>query len=299
MPPPQCKIYPLDKIELAELKKQIVELFKENKIHLSDSPYGAPIFFAKKKDGKLRLCFDYCALNKNMISNSYSLPCIEELLSWLKGAQNFSRLDLRDGYFHVPIAKEDIHKTAFSCRYGTFEYLVMPFGLMNAPSTFQRLINQVFFDLLDSCVVVYLDGILVFSHTKEDNKQDLNAVFKRLQKAQLYVKESKCALYFEKVDFLGHVVSADGVSVQTSKINAVRDWPAPTSIAELQFFLGLANYYCQFVKEFAKVTAPLTDILRGKKSFRFGAEQHAAFDALKLALTSAPVLKVYDPELPV
>ena len=175
----------------------------------------------------------------------------------------------------------------------------MPFGLMNAPSTFQRVMNQVLFDLLDSCVVVYLDDILVFSRTKEDHEQDLNAVFKRLQKAQLYVKESKCALYLKKVEFLGHVVSAEGVSVQTSKINAVRDWPAPTSITELQCFLGLANYYRRFVKGFAKVAAPLTDILRGKKSFRFGAEQHAAFDALKLALTSAPVLKVYDPELPV
>ena len=126
----------MDQTELAELKKQIVELLKENKIRVSDSPYGAPILFAKKKDGRLRLCVDYCALNKNTISDSYPLPRIEELLSRLKGAQYFSRLDLRDGYFHVPIAKEDIYKTAFSCRYGTFEYLVMPFGLMNAPSTF-------------------------------------------------------------------------------------------------------------------------------------------------------------------
>ena len=175
----------------------------------------------------------------------------------------------------------------------------MLFGLMNAPSTFQRVMNQVLFDLLDSCVVVYLDYILVFSRTKEDHEWDLNAVFKRLWKAQLYVKESKCALYLKKVEFLGHVVSADGVSVQISKIDAVRDWPAPISITELQCFLGLANYYRRLVKGFAKVAAPLTDILRGKKSFRFGAEQHAAFDALKLALTSAPVLKVYDPELPV
>ena len=136
MPPPQYKIYPLDQTELAELKKQIVELLKENKIWVSDSPYGAPILFAKEKDGQLCLCVDYHALNKNTIFDSYPLPCIEELLSQLKGAQYFSHLDLRDGYFHVPIAKEDVHKTAFSCRYGIFEYLVMPFGLMNALSTF-------------------------------------------------------------------------------------------------------------------------------------------------------------------
>ena len=159
--------------------------------------------------------------------------------------------------------------------------------------------NQVLFDLLDSCIVVYLDDILVFSHTKEDRKQDLNAVLKRLQKAQLYVKESKCALCLKKAEFLGHVVSEDGVSVQTSKIDAVRNWPAPTGITELQCFLGLANYYCWFVKGFARIAAPLTDTLRGKKSFKFSAEQHAAFNALKLALISATVLKVYDPELSV
>ena len=136
MLPPRHKIYPLDQNELAKLKKQIVKLLKENKIQESDSPYGAPILFTIEKDGQLLLCVDYHVLNKNTISNSYLLPHIGELLSWLKGAQYFSHLDLRDGYFHVPIAKEDVYKTAFSCRYGTFEYLVMLFGLMNAPSTF-------------------------------------------------------------------------------------------------------------------------------------------------------------------
>ena len=136
MLPLQYKIYPLDQSELAELKKQIVELLKENKIQVSDSLYRAPILFAKKKDGQLRLCIDYCALYKNTFFHSYPLPRIEELLSWLKSAQHYSCLDLRDGYFHVPIAKGDVYKMVFSCRYGTFEYFVMLFGLMNAPSTF-------------------------------------------------------------------------------------------------------------------------------------------------------------------
>ena len=136
MPPPQCKIYPLDQTELAEFKKQIVELLKENKILVSDYLYGAPILFAKRKDRQLCLCIDYCVLNKNTIYDSYPPPHIEELLSQLKGAQHFSHLDLRDGYFHVPIAKEDTYKMVFSCRYGTFEYLAMPFGLINAPNIF-------------------------------------------------------------------------------------------------------------------------------------------------------------------
>ena len=136
MLPPQHKIYPLDQTELAELKKQIVEILKEKKIRVSNSPYGAPILFSKKKDGQLHLCIDYCALSKNTISDSYPLPRIKELLSQLKGAQYFLCLDLGNGYFHILIAKEDVYKMAFSCRYGTFEYLVIPFGLMNAPITF-------------------------------------------------------------------------------------------------------------------------------------------------------------------
>ena len=137
MPPPQHKICPLDQTELVEIKKKIVELLKENKIQVSDSLYGVyPILFVKKKDGQLHLYVDYCVLNKNTISDPYPLPHIKELLSRLKGAQYFSHLDLSDGYFHLPIAKEDEHKTAFSCRYGTFEYPVIPFGLMNAPSIF-------------------------------------------------------------------------------------------------------------------------------------------------------------------
>ena len=170
----------MDQTELAKLKKQIVELLKENKIRVSDSPYGAPIFFAKKKNGRLGLCVNYRALNKNTISESYFLLHIEELLSRLKSTQYFSRLDFRDGYFHVPIAKEDVYKTVFSCSYSTFKYFVTPFGLMNAPSTFYRVMNQVLSNLLDSCVVVYLDDILVFSRTKEDHERDLNAVFKGL-----------------------------------------------------------------------------------------------------------------------
>ena len=153
---------------------------------------------------------------------------------------------------------------AFSCRYGTFEYFVMPFGLMNAPSIFNRVMNQVLFDFLDSCIVVYLDNILMFIHTKDDHMYDLNAVFKRFQKAQLYVKESKCALHQKKVEFLGHVVSEDGVSVHTNKIDAVRDWPAPTSITELQCLLGLENYYYCLFKGLVEFQHPLLIYFKAK-----------------------------------
>ena len=200
-------------------------MLSKNQIRPSDSPYGAPILFAKKKDGRLRLCVDYRALNKNTIVDSYPLPRIDELLSRLQGAKYFSRLDLRDGYFHVPIADQDVHKTAFSCRYGTYEYLVMPFGLMNAPSTFQRIMNQVFFDMLDKNVIVYLDDILIFTKTEQEHRQVLAEVFRHLAHYSLYVKEKKCALFLSQVEFLGHIVTAEGISVQSGKIDAVKDWP--------------------------------------------------------------------------
>ena len=299
-PPPHRKIYPLDQEELAELKKQIVDMLSKNQIRPSDSPYGAPILFAKKKDGRLRLCVDYRALNKNTIVDSYPLPHIDELLSRLQGAKYFSRLDLRDGYFHVPIAEQDVHKTAFSCRYGTYEYLVMPFGLMNAPGTFQRIMNQVFFDMLDKNVIVYLDDILIFTKTEAEHKSILNEVFRRLAHYSLFVKESKCALFLHQVEFLGHVVTSEGISVQPGKIDAVRNWPQPKTVTELQQFLGLCNYYWRFILGYATVAAPLTNLLKGKpSSLQFSSIEIKAFQDLKDRLTTAPVLKVYDPALPI
>ena len=179
------------------------------------------------------MCIDYHALNKNTITDSYPLPRIDEMLTRLKGARYFSRLDLRDGYHQLPMALQDVPKTAFSCRYGTFEYLVMPMGLTNAPSTFQRVMNHVFFDLLDDCVIVYLDDILIFSRTKEEHLTALNKVFSRLAQFKLVLKESKCSLFLKSVAFLGYVVSSEGISVQKGKIAAVQDWPQPKNLTEL------------------------------------------------------------------
>jgi hypothetical protein len=152
------------------------------------------------------------------------------LLQRLDGSCIFSKLDLRDGYHQVPIKEADVHKSAFSCRYGTFEFLVMPFGLSSAPATFQRMMNEVFFDLLDAGVVCYLDDLLIYSRSVAEHKALLHKVFALLAKHKLYIKEKKCHLFLEKVNFLGHVVSADGVAVEGGKIDAVRDWPVPESV---------------------------------------------------------------------
>ena len=176
----------------------------------------------------------------------------------------------------------------------------MPFGLMNAPSTFQRIMNQVFFDMLDRNVIVYLDDILIFTKTEQEHREVLAEVFKRMAHYSLFVKETKCALFLSQVEFLGHIVTAEGISVQPGKVDAVRDWPQPKTVTELQQFLGLCNYYRRFIVGYAKVAAPLTDLLRGKSpSIQFGQAQLTAFQDLKARLLSAPVLKVYDPELPI
>ena len=178
--------------------------------------------------------------------------------------------------------------------------MVMPFGLMNAPGTLQWIMNQVFFDILDKNVIVYLDDILIFTKTEEEHRQILAEVFRRLAHYSLYVKEKKCALFLRQVEFLGHIVTAEGIRVQSGKIDAVKEWPQPRTVTELQQFLGLCNYYRQFIKGYATVAAPLTDLLRGKpSSIEFNTAQVEAFQDLKSRLIQAPVLKVYDPDLPI
>lgn len=230
---PKRRLYPLDSVELSELKKQIQELLETNRIEPSNGPYGAPILFAKKKDGRLRMCIEYHLLNAQTRNDCFPLPRIDELLSRLDGAHVFSKLDLRDGYHQIPMAESDKEKTAFTCRYGTYQFTVMPFGLMTAPSTFQRMMNQIFFDLLDKGVVIYLDDVLIYSRDLASHRKLLDEVFTLLQKHKLYLKDSKCHLYLERVNFLGHVVDASGVSVESGKIDCVRDWPVPVNVNQV------------------------------------------------------------------
>ncbi len=176
------------------------------------------------------MCIDYRLLNQQTISDSFPLPRIDELLQRLDGSTIFSKLDLRDGYHQVPVADADVQKTAFSCRYGTFEFLVMPFGLSTAPATFQRMMNSVFVELLDAGVVCYLDDLLLYSKTVEEQKKLIDRVFVILQKNKLFLKDSKFHLFLERVNFLGHVVSSDGVAFESGKVQAVQDWPVPKTV---------------------------------------------------------------------
>ena len=201
------------------------------------------------------------------MKNKYPLPRIDDLFDQLTGAVVFSKIDLRTGYHQLKIKQEDVPKTAFRTRYGHYEFLVLPFGLINAPAYFMDLMNQVFHAFLDKFVVVFIDDILVYSKSKEEHVNHLRTVLQTLADHQLYAKLKKCDFWMEKVHFLGHVMSAEGVSVDPIKIAAVVDWPKPTNLTEVRSFLGMAEYYRRFVKDFSKIAAPLTQLLRKDHKF--------------------------------
>ncbi|CAI7900352.1 unnamed protein product [Closterium sp. NIES-54] len=278
------------------MKKQIEYLLDRKLIRPSTSPYGAPVLFTPKPDGSLRMCIDYRALNKQTVKNKYPIPRIDDLLDQLRGATVFSKLDLRSGYWQIKMADNSIHKTAFRIRYGSYEYLVMPFGLYNAPTTFQAEMNHILRALLDECVVVYLDDILIYSKNMKEHVENLRKVFEILRQNKFYVKLSKSDFALKKVQFLGHMVSAEGVHVDPRKIEAVKKWKVPENIKELQQFLGFTNYYNRFVPQYAKIAAPLTDLLKKDTPFKWDTPHQQATEQLQTALTTTPVLILPDPE---
>ena len=301
MPPPFKGIFRLSQLELHELKQQLDQLLRDGKIKPSTSPYDASVLFAKKKNGKLRMCIDYRAFNSQTIQNRYALPRIDELFDRLHGAKIFSKLDLTSGYYQIAVKPKDRHKTAFRTRYDHYEFNVMPFGLTNASAIFQTLINNIFRDLLDVCVIVYLDDILVYSKNKEEHEQHLRQVLQRLKDNQLYARLSKCTFFTNSIEYLGHIVDGDGLRPNPQLIQALMDFPQPRTLKELQSFLGLANYYRKFIANFSKIALPLTDATRNNmqgnlRPIEWTESMQTAFDALKEALTSVSCLALSDPD---
>ncbi|GJP35285.1 hypothetical protein CLOM_g19792 [Closterium sp. NIES-68] len=261
----------LSQPELEELQQQLDYLLTKGFIRPSTSPYAAPILFTPKKDGGFRMCIDYCALN---------------------------RITIKSRYHQIRVAADDCHKTAFRTRYGSYEYLVMPFGLTNAPSTFQMTMNGVFRELLDKCVIIYLDDILIYSRSREQHFTDLDAVFTLLHKNRLITKGSKFDFLKQELEFLGHVVSTEGVKIDPKKTKTIQEWKPPTNLKELQSFMGFVNYVRRFIPNMAELSAPLTYRLKDHDCFWWGEKQQAAFDQLKIALMSPPVLRISDPDRP-
>ena len=280
--------------EEQECVAQVTALVEHGHAQPSYSPYGSPVLFVRKKDGTLRMCVDYRALNNQTVKDKFPIPRIDAMLDSLQGATVFSKLDLSQGYHQVRIHPDDVHKTAFTTPFGHYEFTVMPFGLSNAPATFQRMMNAVLQPHMRRYCCVYLDDILVFSRTPEEHEHHLQTVLKALSDARLFAKLVKCEFGLSSVKFLGHVVSTDGISTDPEKISAVSQFPTPKTVSEVRSFLGLANYYRRFIKQFAAVASPLSDITGKNSEFIWTGAQQKAFETLKAKLCSAPVLRMPD-----
>uniref|UniRef100_A0A8C2WB23 Gypsy retrotransposon integrase-like protein 1 n=1 Tax=Cyclopterus lumpus TaxID=8103 RepID=A0A8C2WB23_CYCLU len=292
---PSSRLYSLSIPEKASMDEYISESVAAGLIRPSSSPVAAGFFFLKK-DGGLRPCIDYRQLNDITVKNKYPLPLMSSTLEPFTQATIFTKLDLRSAYHLVRIRKGDEWKTAFKTPRGHYEYRVMPFGLTNAPAVFQALMNDVLRDMLDEFVVVYLDDILVFSRTLEDHVQHVRRVLKRLLLNRLFVKAEKCRFHSTSVDYLGFVVEKGQTRADPRKIQAVVDWPNPTSRKELQSFLGFANFYRRFIRNYSVVAEPLTRLTSPSQPFIWSPATNAAFLALKRRFTSAPVLLHPDPK---
>ncbi|WVZ93787.1 hypothetical protein U9M48_039742 [Paspalum notatum var. saurae] len=281
--------YRMAPIEHEEVKKNIDELLAKGYIRPSSSPWAFPVLLVEKKDTDVkRMCVDYLAVNKVTIKNKYPLPHIGDLFDQLQGACVFSKIDLRSGYHQLKIRPSDIPKTAFTTKYGLYEYIVMSFGLTNASAYFMQLMNSVFMDYLDKFVVVFIDDILIYSKTEAEHEEHLRLVLQRLREHKLYAKFSKCEFWIDEVRFLGHVVSKGGIAVDPSKVNTVTKWKVPEIPKEIRGFLGLAGYYRRFIENFSRIAKPMTSLLEWTNA------QQAAFDELKKRLTTAPVLTLPD-----
>jgi hypothetical protein len=255
--------YRMPPAELVELKKQLQELLDKGFIRPSTSPWGCSALFVKKKDESLRLCIDYRPLNAvNIKNNKYPLPCIDVLFDQLVGAKVFSKIDLCSDYHQIKIRVSDIPKSAFTTRYGLYEYLVMSFGLTNAPAYFMYLMNSVFMPELDKFVVVFIDDILVYSKNEEEHAGHLHVVLQRLREHRLYAKLSKCEFWLKEIKFSSHTISWAGIAVDPDKVQEVMNWKPPMTVHQIRSFLGLAGYCRRFILDFSRIAMPMTELLK-------------------------------------
>ena len=273
-----------------EANKAVEEMKSQGVIEPSSSPWSSPVVLVRKKDGSVRFCVDYRKLNSVTHKDSYPLPRIDDTLEALGGSEWFSTLDLKSGYWQVELAAEDKEKSAFSTGCGLWQFNVMPFGLCNAPATFERLMEQVLAGMDPSIALVYLDDILIHARSFADHLRHLRLVLDRLRSAGLKLSAKKCFLFQHRVKYLGHIISKEGVSMDGEKVESVLAWPVPTNARELRSFLGLCSYYRRFVRGFADIARPLHQLTEKNRSFEWTEVAAKAFASLKQALTTAPVL---------
>jgi hypothetical protein len=292
------QVYRCSKNELEQLRKYIDEMIEAGWIRHSTSPHAAPVVFVKKPDGSMRVCVDYRKINANTIPDATIMPNIKESFDRLEGMKFFSKIDFSSGFHQIRMNDESISKTAFTTRYGHFEYTVMPMGLKNAPATFTKLMNSLFQNESDNGILIYLDDILIYSRTIEEHYRLLDKVFTILRNNQLYIKFKKCQFFVNEIDFLGHTITSEGRRPQQAKIDKAIAFPPPTTKKQIQSFLGITNHFRDHIKNYSHVAAPMTDLLSDSLKFNWTDKQQQSFDKLKQLLAEATTLRPSNSDLP-
>ena len=284
--------------ELAVMKTYIKDNLANGFIRPSQSPAAAPVMFIKRSDGRLRLVVDYKGLNKVTVKNRYTLPLISEMLDRLHSAKIFTKIDLRNAYHQVRVQEGEEWKTAFRCREGHYEYRVCPFGLTNAPGMFQYFMHDILREQMDLTAVGILDDVVIFSDDVLDHPSHVIEVLEVLRQNKLYAKVEKCEFNKDSMTFLGYLISPAGIGMDPAKVSAILDWPTPTCVKEVQSFLGFSNFYRKFIPHYSTITTPLTSLTKKSVPFTWSPAAAAAFRQLQQAFTSAPVLRHFQPNLP-
>jgi hypothetical protein len=292
----RAKVYPMPPNKQQELDAFLEDNLRKGYITPSKSPMASPVFFIKKKDGKLRLVQDYRKLNDITIKNWYPLPLLADIINWLSGTKYFSKFDVWWGYTNIWIKEGNEWKAAFTTSCGLFEPRVMFFSLTNSPATFQALMNTIFADLIaEGRVAVYLDDILVFSTDLEQHQRDINEVLRRLEAHNLYLRPERCKSEQTKVEYLGMIISKGAVRMDDARVQAVSEWPTPCNLRDVRSFVGFANFYRCFIQDFLKIVRPLHDLTKKDVPFSWGTAQKLAFDTLKKSFVSKPILALWEP----
>lgn len=292
--PIRSKPYRLSWEEDKYLKEEIDKLLTLELIRPSQGKWSSPVFFVKKKDGSLRLVIDYRRLNKLTVKDSFPLPHIDDLLDSLGGARWFSTLDAASGYWQVPLADDAIEKTGFVCKYGTYEWLVTPFGLTSAGETYQRMMTTILAPFIGDFVYVFIDDVIVWSRTLEEHVEHLRKVFEVCNNVNLRLRREKCSFARRQVEYLGHIVSAEGLRPGTRNVEKALAMTSPKNASDVRSFLGMTGYFRRFISGYATIAEPLTKLLRKEATFVWEKEQAEAFEKLKAALTSPPILAFPD-----